>query len=214
MPDTAAVDESKAAAFLKNTAYTGPAALWVSLHSGDPAGTGANEITSGTGSAARQAVTFTGAGGVENPTAALTFSGFAANTTATWMGLWSAQTAGTFQGGYPLVTGYRVFTAVTGGITFVCPGHSFVATNPVRFFAAPQQGVNLPSGITASTTYYVISTGLTADAFQISATSGGAALANLTSSGGGLVALDRSVTVLNTTDQIQITAANLTYTQS
>lgn len=34
----------------------------------------------------------------------------------------------------------------------------------------------LPTGITASTTYYVIATGLTADTFQFSATSGGSAV--------------------------------------
>lgn len=43
----------------------------------------------------------------------------------------------------------------------------------------------LPTGITAGTTYYVRSTGLTADTFQISATSGGAAIAT-TSAGSGV----------------------------
>ena len=34
----------------------------------------------------------------------------------------------------------------------------------------------LPTGLTAGTTYFVISAGLTADAFQLSATAGGAAI--------------------------------------
>lgn len=51
-------------------------------------------------------------------------------------------------------------------------GHGYVAGNPIVFSTTGA----LPTGITAGTTYYVIATGLTADAFQFSETVGGAAV--------------------------------------
>lgn len=51
-------------------------------------------------------------------------------------------------------------------------GHGLYANAPVKFTTTGA----LPTGITAGTTYYVISAGLTADTFRISATIGGAAI--------------------------------------
>ena len=51
-------------------------------------------------------------------------------------------------------------------------GHGFAVGETVSFAT----GGTLPTGITAGATYYVISAGLTADLFEISATSGGAAI--------------------------------------
>jgi hypothetical protein len=50
------------------------------------------------------------------------------------------------------------------------PNHGLVAGTPVVF-----AGAGLPTGITAGTTYYVISAGLATNAFEISTTSGGSA---------------------------------------
>lgn len=51
-------------------------------------------------------------------------------------------------------------------------GHQFAASSKVRFSTTGA----LPTGLTAGTIYYVIAAGLTADAFEISATDGGAAI--------------------------------------
>lgn len=51
-------------------------------------------------------------------------------------------------------------------------GHQFATSQKVRFSTTGA----LPTGVTAGTVYYVIAAGLTADAFQFSATDGGAAV--------------------------------------
>lgn len=70
-------------------------------------------------------------------------------------------------------------TIATPGV-FTSTGHGLSAGNKVVFSTT---GV-LPTGLVAGTTYYVMSTGLTADAFQVSATEGGAAI-NTTGSQSG-----------------------------
>src|SRR3954467_10898796 len=107
-------DENIGAALLKNTAFTGPATVFVSLHAADPGATGvAQEITNGSGTSARQQATFTGASGVENPNATLAFTGYASGVIITHIGLWTAQTSGTFLGGFPIGSSPRQFTALT-----------------------------------------------------------------------------------------------------
>jgi len=59
--------------------------------------------------------------------------------------------------------------------------HGLVANNQVTFTTTGA----LPTGIVAGTTYYVIATGLTANAFQLSLTSGGVAI-NTTGSQSGV----------------------------
>jgi hypothetical protein len=56
--------------------------------------------------------------------------------------------------------------------TFNEPFHGFVAGDKVVFTG----GASIPFGLTLNTVYYVISAGLTAGAFQVSATSGGASI--------------------------------------
>lgn len=58
--------------------------------------------------------------------------------------------------------------------------HGLVADQAVRFTTTG----GLPTGLTVAGTYYVISAGLTADAFEVSATKGGAAI-NTSSAGSG-----------------------------
>ncbi len=80
---------------MDNDTPTGSRITHMSLHSGDPSTTGANEVTGG--SYARQAVSFNAASGGSITTAAATsFAGLAAGTTVAWVGFWSASTAGTF----------------------------------------------------------------------------------------------------------------------
>ena len=63
-------------------------------------------------------------------------------------------------------------TITTGTPTFSCTCHGFTAGDKVVFTG----GTTVPCGLTLNTVYYVIATGLTADAFQVSATSGGASI--------------------------------------
>jgi len=79
----------------------------VSIHSANPGTTGTGEST-----AARQPVTINvDANGVMTLAAARSFTGGAANGGATWIGLWSASTAGTFRGGFQITTGDTTFNA-------------------------------------------------------------------------------------------------------
>lgn len=91
-------------------------------------------------------------------------------------------------------TAGTVAISVNGGlssstvtITNASPGvvtwtaHGLVAGMPVVFTTTGA----LPTGLTAATAYYVISAGLTANAFQVSATVGGSAI-NTSSAGSGV----------------------------
>lgn len=85
----------------RNSAVNGLAAscTFLSLHSGDPGTTGANEITGGSPAYARKSVTWgTAAAGSRSLSAAVQFD-VAAGTQVSHFGAWSAATAGAFQGG-------------------------------------------------------------------------------------------------------------------
>lgn len=77
-------------------------------------------------------------------------------------------------------------TIGTATISFASPAvvsftsHGLTLNDIVKFSTTG----SLPTGLTAGTAYYVISAGLTADAFQVSATQGGSAI-NTSSSGSG-----------------------------
>lgn len=80
--------------------------------------------------------------------------------------------------GSTVYTGSLVFRQQTATITIATPAvitavaHTLVAGNTVVFSTTGA----LPTGLTAGATYYVISAGLTADAFQVSLTAGGTAI--------------------------------------
>jgi len=77
-------------------------------------------------------------------------------------------------------------------------GHPFVAGDKVVFSTTGA----LPTGLTAGTVYYVISAGLTANAFQVSATSGGAAI-NTSSAGSGTHSVTSTYSALSSDAQWQ-----------
>jgi len=82
-------------ATLRNTSYTSPAVVYVSLHTADPtdAGTG-TEVTGG--SYIRQAATFGApSNGVSTTTADISYpQATASYGTVGWIGIWDAQTTG------------------------------------------------------------------------------------------------------------------------
>jgi hypothetical protein len=82
-------------ATLRNTTYTSPAAVYISLHTADPTDAGSGTEVSG-GSYIRQAATFGApSNGVSTTTADITFPQATANWgTIGWIGIWDAQTTG------------------------------------------------------------------------------------------------------------------------
>jgi len=88
---------------------------FVSLHTGDPSTTGANEVTGGT--YARVAATWnTPSGGSVTNSNALSIN-LPASTTATYFGVWSASTAGTYYIGGALTP--TVATGASAGVVTI-----------------------------------------------------------------------------------------------
>lgn len=81
--------------------------------------------------------------------------------------------------------------------------HGFSAGDAVVFTTSGA----LPTGLTAGTVYYVISTGLTADEFRVSATSGGAAI-NTSSDGSGTHSVTAHYSAVSSTAQWQFVQFN------
>jgi len=177
-------------------AGTFPAAdPFISLHSADPADTGANELTGG--GYARQQVAFgAAAAGTLSNTGAITWSVPAGNVVA-W-GANDASTAGNFfqTGWFQPASGKVVDLAVvrTADATandVQSQTHGLAADDRVIFEVI--EGLTVPAGLVAGTIYFVISTGLTTDAFRVALTSGGAAI-DITGNGS---AIWRKVLVTN-----------------
>jgi len=86
MADSAVLREAMAAAVTQAT--------HVSLHTGDPAGTGANEVAGGSPAYARVAITAWTAGPVDGTYTATLAGGFnvPADTEVTWAALWNGST--------------------------------------------------------------------------------------------------------------------------
>jgi len=167
---------------LKATAFT--PATHASLHTGSPGETGANEVAGG--SYARQLVAAAGwtaaAGGLSDNLNAITFGGMPAGEVQA-VGLWDAVAAGNFLAGGWLSTVKGVFTAADIATDLLAsPVHGLAANDRVAVEA--EDAGTLPTGLNDTTLYHVIATGLTADAFKVSATQGGAAV-DITTVGSG-----------------------------
>jgi hypothetical protein len=81
----------------------------------------------------------------------------------------------TWSGTFRATQNRRELTSITiAGTTptFALPCHGFVADDKVVFTG----GTDVPCGLSLNTVYFVMSSGLTAGAFQVSATSGGATI--------------------------------------
>ena len=149
-------------------------AIFASAHTGDPSTTGANEVTGGSPAYARKSITYAAASaGQRASNAGITFD-IPAATTVTHIGLFSASTAGTFYGWFP-AGGFTPMEATldAGTDTFTSFAHGLVNTNQVVVYDVMAAG--LPTGFTEGTVYFVVAAAT--DTFQLSATSGGAAIA-------------------------------------
>ena len=111
--------------FLTTDSVTRPTAWYISLHTGDPGTTGANEVTTGVDADyVRQAITFATPAAkqaLSNAAVSWTAAAGTAGYTVTHIGLWSAATTGTFYGGKLksvaiVVTPSKVTTFATGTV--------------------------------------------------------------------------------------------------
>lgn len=112
-------------------------------------------------------------GGVRDNTAQLSIP-MGAGTSAVAVAIHSALTVGTQYGWFQIGSTLRgAGTVVTAaGDAISSNGHGLANTN--RVFVRPVAGEALPSGLSAATLYFVV--GATTDTFQLSLTSGGAAV--------------------------------------
>jgi hypothetical protein len=182
---------------------------YIALHTADPGETGTNEATGG--SYARQQADFAAAAsGTLQNNANIDFASMPAVTGNGIVG-WSAWDA--VSAGNCLWTGWL---SLTSGLAEVRSGdlatddiqsvaHGLVLDNRVVFETL--EGLTIPTGLTAGTLYWVISTGLTTDAFRVSTTSGGGAV-NITAAGSAVWRLVSNKTV-NSGDTFRIATGDL-----
>ena len=164
----------------QNSAADGLAAVvgFLSLHTGDPSTTGANEATGGSPAYARKAVSWSAAsGGQRVSSGAVTFDVPAG--TYLWVGMFSLVTGGTWYGASPPGGQTpKVATVVASTDTYTCPSHGLA--NDDRCVVFDVEGGGVPTGLTEGTTYWVIS--VSGNNFSLSATQGGASV-NVTADG-------------------------------
>lgn len=160
-----------------------PAVDFVGLHTAYSA-TGTNEVTGGSPAYARKAATWSAAAaGSKALAATLPTFDVPAGTTVAWFGLWDAVSAGNFYGMMPLGGGALKMFASSDDTTDVVFSEAHGFTNGQNVVV---WGGNLPTGLAVGTIYFVITA--TTDSFQVSATSGGAAV-NITDEGEGFAQL-------------------------
>lgn len=133
------------------------------------------------GTYARQAITWAAAGsGMRANNGALTIP-IPASTTIQVVGVWDALTVGNSQGFWAIGSTLRGAATITASTdTFADFAHGLTTDDRVFFTAVAGQA--LPTGLSATTLYFVRATGLTASAFTVATTSGGAAV-NVTTDG-------------------------------
>jgi hypothetical protein len=158
-------------------------ALWLGLHT--TLGASGTEVTGGSPAYARKAITWQAASaGSKDITAAVTFDVPAGTIHA--VQLWSANTAGVSRAWLPAGSAARrAFSVDSAGVTsnlIFSPAHGLTTDNRVVFW--PTIGAVLPTPLAEDTSYWVIATGLTTDAFSVSTTQAGAAV-DLTAIGDG-----------------------------
>ncbi len=141
-------------------------------HVGAMTDLGVTEVAGG--SYARQANTWVAAAaGLRDNTGALAVP-IPAGTTVMVGALYSAVTAGNLEGWFQIGSTLRgIGTVVTiAGDAISSNGHGLANTN--RVFVTTVAGEALPAGLSATTLYFAV--GATTDTFQVSLTSGGAAV--------------------------------------
>lgn len=107
----ASIANSLLDALLRNTSYTGPAAVYVQLHVGAPGAAGTSNVA---GNTTRKVITFGAAsGGVSTSSSDENWTNVSTTETYTHFSLWDAVSAGNFLG-----SGTLTANPVTAGDTF------------------------------------------------------------------------------------------------
>lgn len=179
---------------------------YASLHSSYSA-TGANELTGGSPSYAREALTWSASSGGTKSTASVagTFNVPASGTVA-YVGLWSASTSGTFAGMGPNggAAQYGFTSTAASPVVFTAPSSAYSNNQTVTLFDSA--GAVISSDFTIGQIYYVVNAaGAT---FQLALTSGGTGI-NSVHVGAGIV---QGITVENYGSQGTFTLTSDTLT--
>jgi hypothetical protein len=119
-------------------------------------------------------------------------------------GIWSAATAGTLHAIGLLDTDPPILGVGRTDDTVEAIAHGLQTDQRVYVLAAP--GAQIPTGLSENTAYFVLASGLTADLFKLSTTSGGSAI-DITVGGASLFCPYKAVTVAtNATPEFAIGA--------
>lgn len=204
---------------MRNTAYAAPATVYVALFTAAPDDDYTEAIPTGTevpaaNGYARKAVTF-GAptSGAMTNSAAVEYdestAAWAAGANITHFAIMEELTGGEMQMWGRLQGPNKVFTADETTDTLTSTGHGY--SNGQLVFVTNENGA-LPAGLSAATDYYII--GVTANTFQLSLTSGGAAV-NITDKGSGThkVALNKRRAVTSDGVILRFAAGELSITE-
>ena len=161
--------------YAKNAMLGADPSAYLSLHTAWSA-TGASEVTGGSPAYARKAASWGSASGGSRALSSAVTLDMPGNAVtpvvALYVGRWDAITSGNFLGMSPLGGSEKKFSVDLTAETVIEPGHGRVNGSQVVFI-----GGTAPGGLTAGTSYFVVSTAT--DTYQVAATSGGSAI-NLT----------------------------------
>lgn len=180
---------------------------YIALFTADPGETGAsNEVTGGSYARVQTAFGAAASGTLSN-SGNIDFTSMPTTTVVGW-GAFDAATVGNclWTGWLSTVSGLAVVrSADLAGNDIQTVAHGLAADDRVVFEEV--EGLTIPTGITAGTLYFVLSAGLTTDAFNISTTSGGAEV-DITAAGS---AVWRKVTpkAVNSGDTFRIATGDL-----
>lgn len=134
--------------------------------------TGTNEVTGGSPAYARKAVSYNAAASEARTNSTAPVFDIPAATTVRFIGMWDAVSAGNFLGMIANGGDEKEFSVDLTADTVLAPAHGYPANQKIAFY-----GDTPPTGLTEGTVYFAVT--VTTDTFQVSLTSGGAAI-NLT----------------------------------
>lgn len=193
MPATGTLLEDLTGAVTRDDSYVN-AEVWLSTHSANPGSSGANELTSGTGSAGRQQLSYNSGGSGTDATNVEADIVIPGAQTIPWVGLWDSQTGGDFLGGYPLVGPSLTAIGINGSPLVFCPGHGLVAGQAVRLFNIPVGTSAIPAGLSGDPSIFYVFSVVSADELLLSTSPSGGSPVTMSSSGAFFIATDATET--------------------
>lgn len=158
----------------------------LSLHSGFPGQTQANEISGGSPAYARKGVSWASPSGGSVASSNAQVFDVPALTDVNWIGYSSGVTGGTGYGCVPNGAAPQEFIVDPATDKVLLPAHGYSDTQKITFY-----GGTPPGGLTEGVTYFVRDS--TTDDFKVAATSGGTAI-NITSQAAASCVVSKIVT--------------------